>query len=150
VNSGIVDNSIPRGKWTKEDETNYNRFESQAARALSALPKDAKPEEIQKVLKGLADAQLKQKYTVDPGIFSRNKQVPAIGMEDIKDARSIRIPLKEIPAPEQDTIKGLLRSGGKPITNDKIERIYALRKLQQGGQMSKEAATAAMKAIILE
>jgi len=150
VNSGIVDNSVPRAKWTKEDETNYNRFESKAAQALSALPKEAKPEEIQKVLQNLADTQLKQKYTVDPGMFRFNKQVPAIGLPEVMGARSIRIPLSEIPAAEQDTLKGLLRTAEKPVTNDKLERLYAVRKQMLGGMLEKEAAKAAMKAIILE
>lgn len=149
--SNIVDNSVARSKWTAQDEVNYSRFETAADKALSSLPKDAKPEEIDKVLHGLSDSLLKQKYTVDPGMFSRNKDVPAIGIPDVLDkSRSIRIPMKEIPALEQDTIKGLLRTGGKSFTTDKIERIYALRKMQQGGQMDAAAAKAAMKAIILE
>lgn len=150
--SGIVDNSIPRGKWTANDELYFSRFEDQASRALSALPKDAKPEEIQKVIKGLGDSLLKQKYTVDPGFFSRNKQVPAIGMGDVnlKDVRSVRVPVEQIPAEAQDQIKGLITLGGKAISQDKIERIYALQNLHKSGQMEKEAAKAAMKAIILE
>ncbi len=119
---------------------------------MSALPKDAKPEEVQKVLKGLSDNLLKQKYTVDPGFFSRNKEVPAIGMGEIDTSkqRSVKIPIDQIPADAQNQIKGLLTVAGKPVTTDKLERIYAIQSLHRNGQMEKEAAKAAMKAIILE
>lgn len=131
--SNVVDNALPRSKWTAQDEVNYSRFESEADRALSTLPKDAKPEQIQGVLSSLSDKLLKQKYTVDPGFFSRNKQVPAIGIQDVKDARSIRIPLAEIPTARQEALKGALKQAGVPITTATIEELEAKARLKKQG-----------------
>jgi hypothetical protein len=133
VNSGIVDNSVPRAKWSKADETNYNRFESQAAQALSQLPKDAKPEVIQQVLHGLSDALLKQKYIVDPGLFRFNKEVPAIGLPDVTGARSIRIPLEQISVDRQNELKGALKSAGLPTTQQNIEELEAKSRMKKQG-----------------
>lgn len=152
IKNGWINAKIAKdpSKLSDEELIWFNRYETQADQALSHLPKDATPEQKQKIIDGVSDTLLKQRFTVDPGLFRFNKQIPAIGMPDVQDPRSVKIPLEKIPAPEQDTIKGLFKSAGKPHTQDKIERIYALRKLQQTGQLSKEAMMSAAKAIILE
>lgn len=128
--SGVVKD--PK-KLSTEEAMWFDRFEGEADKALSSLPKDAKPEEIDKVLSGISDNLLKQRYTVDPGMFRFNRTVPAIGLEDVKDPRSIRIPLKEIPVDRQDALKGALRSKGLPLTTQNIEELEAKSRMRKQG-----------------
>ncbi len=118
-------------KLTSEESIWFDRFETAADKALSILPKDASPEQIDKVLSGISDSLLKQKYTVDPGAFRFNKTVPAIGLPDQQEPRSIRVPLKDIPPDRQDALKGALRQAGVPITNQAIEELEAKSRLKK-------------------
>ena len=101
--------------------------------ALSKLPKDAQPEQIDKVLSGISDNLLKQKYTVDPGAFRFNKDVPAIGLPDVKEPRSIRIPMKDIPPDRQNALRGALKQAGVPVTEQAIEELEAKSRLKRSG-----------------
>jgi hypothetical protein len=125
-------------------------FEVAADKALSTLPKNAPQEQIDKMLGDLSDKLLKQKYTVDPGFFSRNKEVPAIGIGDVKGARSIRIPLEQIPPTDQATISNLYKTAKVKPSTAGIERIYAIRKMQQSGQITREAMIDQIKAVLAE
>lgn len=120
-------------KLTSEEAIWFDRFETAADKALSVLPKDASPEQIDKVLSGLSDSLLKQKYTVDPGAFRFNKDVPAIGVPDVKDPRSIRVPMKEIPPDRQNALRGALKQAGVPVTEQAIEELEAKSRLKRQG-----------------
>ena len=120
-------------KLTSEEAVWFDRFETAADKALSTLPKDSSPEQIDKILSGLSDSLLKQKYTVDPGAFRFNKDVPAIGVPDVKDPRSIRIPMKEIPPDRQNALRGALKQAGVPVTEQAIEELEAKSRLKRQG-----------------
>jgi len=120
-------------KLTTEEAIWFDRYETAADKALSVLPKDASPEQIDKVLSGLSDSLLKQKYTVDPGIFRFKKDVPAIGMQDVKDPRSVRVPLKEIPPDRQNALRGALKQAGVAVTDQAIEELEAKSRLKRQG-----------------
>lgn len=120
-------------KLTTEEAIWFDRFESEADKALSKLPKDATPEQIDKVLSGLSDNLLKQKYRVDPGAFRFNKDVPAVGVPDVKDPRSIRVPMKEIPPDRQNALRGALKAAGLPVTEQAIEELEAKSRLKRSG-----------------
>jgi hypothetical protein len=120
-------------KLTSEEAIWFDRFETAADKALSVLPKDASPEQIDKVLSSLSDSLLKQKYTVDPGAFRFNKDVPAIGVPDVKDPRSIRVPMKEIPVDRQNALRGALKQAGVPVTEQAVEELEAKSRLKRQG-----------------
>ena len=125
--SGIVaDPNKPRAKWSDSEILYHSLFMDQADIALSGLPKDAKPEQIQKTLDDLSDRLLKQKFKVDPGFFSRIKEVPAIGLN--REQGRVYVPLKEIPQDQQDRLRGMILQSGKKVTTDKLERAYAVKK----------------------
>lgn len=121
-------------KLTTEEAIWFDRFEREADHALSQLPKNATPEQIDTVLSGLTDSLLKQKYTVDPGAFRFNKDVPAIGLPDVQEPRSIRIPLKDIPPDRQNVLRGALKQAGVPVTERAIEELEAKYRMKKGGQ----------------
>lgn len=120
-------------KLTTEEAIWFDRFETAADMALSKLPKDASPEQIDKVLSDISDNLLKQKYTVDPGAFRFNKDVPAIGVPDVKEPRSIRVPMKEIPPDRQNALRGALKAAGVPVTEQAIEELEAKSRLKRSG-----------------
>lgn len=120
-------------KLTSEEAIWFDRFETAADLALSKLPKDAQPEQIDKVLSGISDNLLKQKYTVDPGAFRFNKDVPAIGVPDVKEPRSVRVPMKDIPPDRQNALRGALKQAGVPVTEQAIEELEAKSRLKRSG-----------------
>ena len=92
-------------------------IENEAGRILDKLPAGTSSEVIQKSLQEVVDRNIKNTYRVNPGLFQFEKDVPAAIIGDYKDARSIRIPLSDIPVERQNTLKGALKSSGMPVTH---------------------------------
>lgn len=136
--TGYFDMTKPRSKWPVEHQQLENRVQKLVDQALSQIPKDAPREKKEKAIQDIVDAQVKAKVKVDKGIFSFEKDRAVGEFEDFKDAASIRVPLKEIPVNDQDTIKGILRQADKKLDPGKIERIYALKQLQKAGKIKRE------------
>lgn len=148
--SGFFDMEKPKTQWPTEHKRLWNKVENKTAEALAQIPDGAPLKVIQDTVQGVVDKEIGIKFKVDPGFFSRNKEVPAALIDEQKDVRSITVPMKEIPATEQDTIKGLLRMANKPISSQKIERIYALKRMNQAGKLSKQEMIDRTKSIIEE
>ena len=148
--SGFFDMEKPKTQWSTEHKRLWNKVENKTAEALAQIPDGAPLKIIQDTVQGVVDKEIGIKFRVDPGFFSRNKDVPAALIDEQKDIRSITVPMKEIPITEQDAIKGLLREGKKPISSNKIERIYALKRMQQAGKLSKQDMIDRTKQIIEE
>lgn len=148
--SGFFDMEKPKTQWSTEHKRLWNKVENKTAEALAQIPEGAPLKVIQDTVQGVVDKEIGIKFKVDPGFFSRNKDVPAALIDEQKDVRSITVPMKEIPATEQDAIKGLLRTANKPISSQKIERIYALKRMNQAGKLSKQEMMDRTKSIIEE
>lgn len=105
-------------KLSGAEEIWYQRFETEADKALSDLPKDAKPEEIDKVLTGVSDRLLKEKVKV-PGAFWGffDKNVPAIAVPDQYTK------LEDIPAARQAQLRKALEDKHVPVTRANIEAL---------------------------
>ena len=105
-------------KLTTEEEIWYKRFETEADKALSNLPEDAKPEEIDKVLTGLSDRLLKEKVKV-PGSFWGffNRTVPKIDLLDQYTK------MEDIPTARLEQLKKALEDKKVPVTRANIEEL---------------------------
>lgn len=148
--TGYFDLTKPRSKWPVEHQQLENRVQKLVDQALSHIPKDAPREKKEKAIQDIVDAQVKAKVKVDKGVFSFEKERAVGEFEDFKDAASIRVPLKEIPVNDQDTIKGLLRQAEKKLDPGKIERIYALKQLQKAGKIDRQALIDQTRKIVQE
>lgn len=148
--TGYFDMTKPRAKWPVEHQQLENRVQKLVDQALSQIPKDAPREKKQQAIQDIVDAQVKAKVKVDKGVFSFEKDRAVGEFEDFKDAASIRVPLKEIPVNDQDTIKGILRQADKKLDTGKIERIYALKQLQKAGKLDRQAVIDQTRKIVQE
>ena len=148
--TGYFDMTKPRAKWPVEHQQLENRVQKLVDQALSQIPKDAPREKKEKAIQDIVDAQVKAKVKVDKGIFSLEQERAVGEYEDFKDAASIRVPLKEIPVNDQDTIKGILRQADKKLDPGKIERIYALKQLQKAGKLDRQAVIDQTRKIVQE
>ena len=132
--SGYFDPGIPINKMSEEKQRVRNLIENDAAKALDAIPSGSPSEVIQKTMQGVVDRNIKNKYRVDPGLFRFDKDVPAAIIGDYKDkARSIRIPLTDIPTDRQNALKGALKSSGMPTTQQNIEELEAKSRMKKQG-----------------
>lgn len=148
--SGFFDMETPKTQWPTEHKRLWNKVENKTAEALAQIPDGAPLKVIQDTVQGVVDKEIGIKFKVDPGFFSRNKDVPAALIDEQKGVRSITVPMKEIPVPEQDAIKGLLREAKKPISSNKIERIYALKRMHQAGKLKRQDLIDQTRTIIEE
>lgn len=148
--TGYFDLTKPRSKWPLEHQQLENRVQKLVDQALSQIPKDAPREKKEQAIQAVVDAQVKAKVKVDKGLFSFEKDRAVGEFEDFKDAASIRVPMKEIPSADQDMIKGLLRQADKKLDTGKIERIYALKRLQKAGKIDRQALIDQTRTIIQE
>lgn len=139
IKNGWIDSKIANDpNKLKGDETIwFNRYETEAARALSSLPKNATQAHVDEAINGVKDRLLKQKYSVNPGgirgFLGMTREVPGVALADEKDLSSVRVPLKDIPADRQDVLKGALRQAGVPITDQAIQELEAKARLKKQG-----------------
>lgn len=132
--SGYFEPGVPINKMTEEKQRVRNLIENDAAKALDSIPAGASSEVIQKTMQGVVDKNIKNKYRVDPGLFRFNKDVPAAIIGDYKDkARSITVPLADIPVDRQNELKGALKSAGMPTTQQNIEELEAKSRMKRQG-----------------
>ncbi len=131
--SGYFEPGVPINKMTEEKQRVRNLIENDAAKALDSIPAGASSEVIQETMQGVVDKNIKNKYRVDPGLFRFNKDVPAAIIGDYKDARSIRIPMADIPTDRQNELKGALKSAGMPTTQQNIEELEAKSRMKRQG-----------------
>lgn len=129
--SGFFPLDKPKQKWSDEEKLIWGTMEDKAMSLIGTYPAGTSPDVIQKALKALVQKEIGRKYTVDPGFFRSNKDVPAAGIEPyVGTARSIRVPLAEIPKDRQDLLRGALRKLDIPITTQNIEELEAKTRLK--------------------
>ena len=131
--SGYFEPGVPINKMSEEKQRVRNLIENDAAKALDSIPAGASSQVIQETMQGVVDKNIKNKYRVDPGLFRFNKDVPAAIIGDYKDARSIRIPLADIPTDRQNELKGALKAAGMPVTTQNIEALEAKSRMKAQG-----------------
>lgn len=131
--SGYFDLDTPVSKWSPEKQRLMLKADKEAALAVGKLKEGATTEEIMKVQKQVIDENIGEKFKVKPSFFRFEKDVAAGSIGDYKDARSIRIPLKDIPTDRQDALKGALRSKGLPVTPQNIEELEAKSRMRKQG-----------------
>lgn len=133
-NSGYFGKKTDRKNLSEEKLRLLNNLESEAGRIIGRIPEGASNEVIEKAYQGVIDRGVKSTYRVDPGLFRFNKDVPAGSIQEYKDkARSIRIPIEQIPQERQDFWKGALKSKGMAPTADNIEQLEAKSRMKKQG-----------------
>lgn len=131
--SGYFPIDEPMTKWSEEQKRLVLKMDKEATLAVGKLKEGATAEDIMKVQDQVIDENIRAKYRVKPSLFKFEKDVPAGSIEEYKDARSIRIPLADIPQARQDELKGALRSQGLPLTKDNIEALEAKSRMRKQG-----------------
>src|SRR3990167_2913523 len=95
--SGYFPIDEPMTKWSEEQKRLVLKMDKEATLAVGKLKEGATAEDIMKVQDQVIDENIRAKYRVKPSLFKFEKDVPAGSIEEYKDARSIRIPLADIP-----------------------------------------------------
>lgn len=154
ANTGYFDLNTPLSKLPPEQQVLRNNVESAINRRMATIPKDAPLAEKEKAIQEVVDAQVKAQVKVGGidlpffGVVGGKQR--AVGEFDSFKDKPIRVPLKDIPAGDQDLVKGLLREANKKLDNAKIERIYALKQLRKAGKLDRQALIDQTRKIIEE
>ena len=131
--SGYFDMETPMSKWSPEKQRLMLKADQEAALAVGTLKEGASAEEIMAVQKKVIDENIGEKFKVKPSFFRFEKDVAAGSIGDYKDARSIRIPMADIPVDRQNELKGALKSAGMPTTQENIEALEARARMKKQG-----------------
>jgi hypothetical protein len=141
-NFAIENKLFKNPKDLSADETVlFHRFQTLAAASLAALPKEATPDQINKVLHDIGDPLLNQQFKARGPLWGFfDKTIRGIEVPDQPYPDSVRIPLKEIPEARQEILKGKLREMNLPVTTQNIEALEArMRLLKKPGPPIKRA-----------
>lgn len=122
---GIVGAGKSKAKFSNAEAKTYGKFETEAARALQHFEqtalggkRKATGEEMQKVL----DDLVRQKVFVEK--WGTDPEMPAVLVTEEKRARTY-VPIEKIPTADRNAIENLIRSRGKRLSEDKLQRAYA-------------------------
>ena len=154
ANTGYFDLNTPLSKLPPEQQVLRNNVESAINRRMATIPKGAPLAEKEKAIQEVVDAQVKAQVKVGGidlpffGVVGGKQR--AVGEFDSFKDKTVRVPLKDIPAGDQDLVKGLLREANKRLDNSKIERIYALKQLRKAGKLDRQALIDQTRKIIEE
>lgn len=123
--SGIIDPNKTKAKFTDEEATNYAQFEDVAAKAIEVFEltelggkRKATGTEQQKII----DELLIEKVFVEE--WGRDPEKPIVLLTDDERAASY-VPTDNIPIADRNFIENLIRSRGRRVTTDKVQRAYA-------------------------
>lgn len=129
--SGLVPADKEKSKFSKEEASNYARFEQSAARAVENFEltelqgkRKATGEEIQKIIDPLAI----EKVFIDVP-WGYDKEKPAVILTDEERGQAY-VPMASVPVADRNAIEQAIRDSGKRVTVSKIERAYAAYKMK--------------------
>lgn len=124
--TGIVNANKAKSKFSNDDAKAYGQFETEAATALQQYEqtqlggkRKASGQEMQKVI----DDLLTKKVFIDK-TWARDPELPAVLVSEDKRARAY-VPIDKIPQGDRNAIENIIRSRGKRISEDKVQRAYA-------------------------
>lgn len=124
--TGLVGAGKSKAKFSNAEAKAYGKFETEAASALQHFEqtalggkRKATGDEMQKVL----DDLVRQKVFIEK-TWSTDPEMPAVLVTEDKRARAY-VPVEKIPTADRNAIENLIRSRGKRISEDKLQRAYA-------------------------
>ncbi len=123
--SGLIDPNKSMAKFSNEEATMVRQFMQEADKGVKHYEQTvlkgqraATEDEMQKIIDGLAT----RRVFVDR--VGRDKEKPAVLLSDDERARSY-VPIEKVPRADRNTIENLIRSKGRRVTEDKVQRAYA-------------------------
>lgn len=123
--SGVFDATDTMSSVAKDDDKAalYDQAENEIEAAFEAYYNQNGKNPDDKEKRRIIGDKLKKKVFIER-TFWRDPARPA-GMVKDDEKGSAYVPLEEIPATEQAAIKNILKSKGKKVTEDKIQKAYA-------------------------
>lgn len=125
-NAGLIPADKEKAKYSKDQATLYAQFEQAAASQVEHFEltqlggkRKATGDEIQKIL----DDMVVKRVFVDKSWWPDTEKPVAILTEGEKGASYV--PLKNIPTPELNSIKNVIKARGRQVSTNKLQRAYA-------------------------
>jgi len=125
--SGFIDETKTRAKFSDKEAQIYTQFEQEAANRLEDFERNelagkrkATGQEVQKIL----DDMVTKKVFIDKNWLWSDPVKPAALITNDEKGEAY-VPIKQVPQSDRNSIENLIKSKGGRVSTDKVEKAYA-------------------------